>query len=51
MPEHDYDFDDDFDCHVYEDEIVGSCENCGCNIYASDANLGELCDQCEWFLE
>lgn len=32
-----------------EGEPVGSCENCGCNLYADD--LGDLCDQCEWWVE
>lgn len=32
-----------------EDEPVGSCEECGTNIYADDDE--ELCDQCLWRLK
>lgn len=30
-------------------EDYGSCDNCGCDLTADD--LGELCDQCEWWLD
>lgn len=29
------------------DEPVGSCDNCGTNLYDDDAD--DLCSQCEWF--
>lgn len=29
------------------DEPVGSCENCGCNLYEDDCGI--LCSQCNWW--
>jgi len=32
-------------------ESVGSCVNCGCDIYEDEVyGNGGLCDQCEWWL-
>jgi hypothetical protein len=31
-------------------EPVGSCDNCGCDIYPGEGDDG-LCDQCEWYLD
>lgn len=39
-PEEDSDQDDD-------EEDLGSCENCGCNLTADEIN--GLCEQCEWW--
>lgn len=36
------DFDDEDD-----GEPIGSCENCGANVYACDVDE-DLCDQCAW---
>lgn len=33
----------------YDDGPIGSCGNCGVNLYADDEHNG-LCGQCEWFL-
>jgi NAD-dependent SIR2 family protein deacetylase len=41
----DFDYADDFDD---DGEPVGSCEECGCNVYDPDSPF--LCDQCEWSL-
>lgn len=41
--EEEYDPDDDYN------DPVGSCENCGVNLYPDDDV--ELCDQCLWYLE
>lgn len=32
-----------------DDEPIGSCDNCGCNIYAYEDDGSGLCDQCQWF--
>ena len=29
-------------------EPVGSCEDCGANIYADEYDGSGLCDQCQW---
>lgn len=39
-------YDDDFD-----DEAVGSCEECGTDLYASEDVGTGLCDQCQWALD
>jgi hypothetical protein len=31
----------------YDDSPIGSCCNCGTNLYKDDAS--DLCGQCEWF--
>lgn len=54
--------DDDFDDYAsddgkwhddeYNDEPIGSCENCGTNLYEDDCYIlkgDELCGQCYWF--
>ena len=41
-------FDDDF-FEGDDGEPVGSCENCGSNLYADDDDQDELCDQCYWW--
>ena len=42
----DVDFDDDESC-----EPVGSCDECGCDIYEDDIDEdGTLCDQCRWHM-
>lgn len=33
----------------YNDEPIGSCEECGCNLYPEDDF--HLCDQCQWAIE
>ena len=43
--EEDDDWDDDWDDEAL-DEPIGSCDVCGCNLYAED--IGGLCNQCEW---
>jgi hypothetical protein len=30
-------------------EPIGSCDNCGVNIYEDDREWGGLCDSCAWF--
>lgn len=40
----DFDHDEDYDDYS---EAVGSCENCGTNLYADDDP--ELCDQCLFY--
>lgn len=46
------DFDgEDFDRYS---ESVGSCDNCGCNLYEDDIwylEEMELCNQCYWFAQ
>lgn len=42
----DFDQFDEWDC---SGEPVGSCENCGTNLYEDDDE--ELCDQCIWWAE
>lgn len=42
------DFDVEFDDDPY-DEPVGSCEQCGTNLYSEDDP--EYCDQCLWRLQ
>lgn len=43
--------DEDFDDHDWREEDdwepVGSCENCGGNVYPNDED--GLCDQCSWY--
>lgn len=43
-----YDFADE-----YDDEPIGSCDNCHCDVYEGDwwyTSYGEvLCDQCAWW--
>lgn len=43
--------DDGYDWRDYDrdDEPVGSCESCGCNIYADDDDGSGLCDECQWW--
>lgn len=36
-------FDDDM-------EPVGSCDDCGVNIYAEENDGSGLCDQCQWYI-
>ena len=43
---HQVDFDIDEEFEDDYNEPVGSCENCGTNLYEDDDN--ELCDQCLW---
>ncbi len=44
---------DTFDVGDYDEEDdgepVGSCDNCGSNIYADEADSTCLCHQCQWF--
>ncbi len=44
---------DTFDVGDYyeedDGEPVGSCDNCGSNIYADEADSTCLCHQCQWF--
>ena len=42
-----YDFERGLD--EYADEPIGSCLNCGVNVYCDESCNGGLCDQCEWF--
>lgn len=44
------DADSDFymDSEGEDNEPIGSCESCYCNIYEGE---GPLCDQCEWWLD
>lgn len=42
----DADYDDDYGDEA-DFEPTGSCDNCGTNLYADDAD--DLCGQCEWF--
>jgi hypothetical protein len=34
-----------------DDPIVGSCDICGCDLFASECNGLGLCDQCRWWDE
>lgn len=45
--------DDLYDDSEYDpdDEPIGSCDNCGGNVYPSDYSDGTLCDECEWKME
>ncbi len=51
MTDDDYEFDgDDFedDCH----EPIGSCDECGCDVYEYDCWVldgDDLCGQCYWW--
>lgn len=47
-PPDDYPDDDGFDPAEWDGEPVGSCDNCGCNLYADDEWDG-LCNQCAWW--
>jgi hypothetical protein len=43
---HQVDFDINEECDDDYSEPVGSCENCGTNLYEDDDE--DLCDQCLW---
>lgn len=36
---------DDYD---HDDDIVGSCDDCGGNMYRFEDDGSGLCDQCQW---
>lgn len=31
------------------DEPIGSCDNCGVNVYEDEDDGSGLCGQCQWF--
>lgn len=49
------DWQDDYDIPFErENECIGSCDECGCDVYEDDAyEVGGdlLCDQCGWYVE
>ncbi len=46
----DCDWDESLDDEDYA-EPIGSCDNCGTNIYRYDDDGTELCDQCQWWAD
>lgn len=34
-----------------DDEVIGSCDRCGTNLYAPDDVGASTCDQCLWWIE
>ena len=44
-----FDIDEDYGDDYDDGEPVGSCEQCGTNLYSDDDP--DLCDQCLWYAE
>lgn len=47
-PEEQAGFIPEYECDEW-DEPIGSCDNCGVNVYEDEDDGSGLCNQCQWF--
>jgi len=48
QPSGDQDDEWDWGGEALNAEPIGSCDECGCNLYPDGDDYGGLCDQCAW---